>query len=270
MSAKAWSERLSRRALTGVPPKIYAYDLLSNTRTDYSSNYSLLNETVGIRSAGSKAGVSILAGPALNRAVGICLFATDGSTFAETCDSRYTDVRQWVTFNGDLYTGVQAADGTGRILHWLNGGMASPFAFEEVGATDAEVAYLTVLGNQMYVTTWGGGNSPNPLSTPSGLYVSPSNPTNASLTLSPTNPSNPWTKIWNVNNYEVDPVTATSLVGGAVESYQGQIYWGLMQIPLTGFLAFEEAHGMPPNTAATLTAIVNTARAIPIFRYKTT
>jgi hypothetical protein len=254
------------------PPKIYSFDLVSNTRADLSSNYpTYLNQTLGIRSAGSKGGLAILAGPALDPMLGICFFTTDGTNFREKCDSRYTDIRQWVTFNGDLYFGVQSAGGAGRILHWLSTDTSS-FNYEEVGATDAEVAYLTVdtPNNRMYVTTWGGANTgnPNPLATPTGLWVSPQTP--ASPPKLTSGDLNNWTKIWDTNDYEVDPVTGASLVGGAVQYYQGQIYWGLMQVPLTGFLAWERACMCMPTTQQTLTAIVNTTRPIPIFRYDPT
>jgi hypothetical protein len=118
------------------------------------------------------------------------------------------------------------------------------------------------LDNQIYVTTWGGANPPTPPNSPSGLWVcTPPEefPVN--------DPAPMCTELWNVTKYEVDPVTATSLVGGAVVAYQGDIYWGLMQVPLTGFLAHEEVYGMPKSIVDTLTAIADTTRAIPIFRY---
>lgn len=50
-------------------------------------------------------------------------------------------------------------------------------------------------------------------------------------------------------------------------SYQGKIYFGLMQVPFTGLLAHYTAyHSAPSGTLDVLLALVGTTRAIPIFR----
>ena len=53
----------------------------------------------------------------------------------------------------------EAQDKTGRVLHWI-GSPRNPFAFEEVAELETELSYMTVLGDQIYATTWGGGNAP--------------------------------------------------------------------------------------------------------------
>ena len=55
-------------------------------------------------------------------------------------------------------------------------------------------------------------------------------------------PERCWPKIWDTTLYEPDFVTGFSLIGGAVEAYNNQIYWGLMQIPSTGILSLQ--HGV--------------------------
>jgi hypothetical protein len=240
------------------PPKIYSYNLSSKKLTAQATVPGLTS-TLGIRSAGSLNGVVFLAGPSL-QGTGIYLFAysSAGAFLGSTQLSNYRDIRQWVVFNNNLYTGVQAADGTGRILHWI-GNQANPFQFEEVGQTDAEVSYLAVQGSRLYATTWGGANTPNRV--PSGLWVSP-----VETVLSP-NDLTGWQEIWNVNNYEVDPVTAATLLGGAIASYQGSLYFGLMQVPFTGALAHYAAYpSAPSGPLDKLLAIAGATRAIPIFR----
>src|ERR1700722_7609631 len=125
------------------PPKIYSYNLSSKKLTAQATVPGLTS-TLGIRSAGVLNGVVFLSGPRL-QGTGIYQFAysSAGAFLGSTQLSNYRDIRQWVVFNNNLYTGVQAADGTGRILHWI-GNQANPFQFEEVGQTDAQVSYLAV------------------------------------------------------------------------------------------------------------------------------
>lgn len=256
------------------PPQIYAYNVSSTQLVNHSADsvplQVALGHTLGLRSAGSIDSIVFLGGPSVDN-TGMYLFAfnTNGTYLGSQKFPNYLDIRQWIVTNGDLYTGVQAADGTGRVLRWT-GTLDSPFQFEEVGKTDAEVAYITVQNSRLYVTTWGGGNAPclepgqEPSvcqRAPSGVWVSPAESTLTNSDL------NNWQEVWTVNNYEVDPATAATLVGGAIESYKGKIYWGLMQVPFTGLLAHYTAYPNAPNgTADTLMALVNTTRPIPIFR----
>jgi hypothetical protein len=268
------------------PPKIYRYDIKLKKITEYSSAAGPnLNKTVGIRSAGSTSSIVILGGLSINRnaqtgfgAEGIYLFAfTPTGTFLGSMElTQYSDIRHWVTIGGELYTGVQAQDKTGRVLHWI-GSPSNPFAFEEVAALETEVANTTVLGDQIYVTTWGGGNAPN-FGIYSGLWVSPHSPVagdiaacdNGSGPGTGYDPTRCWHKIWDITLYEPDLVTGVTLLGGAVEAYNNQIYWGTMQIPHIGPTAHSQAYGYSQGSltaAQQKTLYVNTTRATPVFRY---
>lgn len=247
------------------PPKLYAYDLAQKKTADLSAAAQAgLNQTLGVRSAGSIGDIVFLAGPTLdNKGIYVFAFRSDGVFLGSRKLTAYNDIRQWVVMNGSLYTGVRkTSDKTGRVLRWT-GSVASPFEFEEVGRTDAEVAYLAVLNDKLYGTTWGGGNTGMQNPPPSGLWVSPpaiGGPLSSANLLQ-------WKKVWDVNQYETDPVTAASLVGGAVVAYGGSVYWGLMQVPLTGVLAHYIACPSAPRTAVEVVkSIVNTTRPIPIFR----
>jgi hypothetical protein len=244
------------------PPEIFSYDLGSKTLTAKSSAAPLLAATLGIRSAGALGNVVILAGPALPPQVGVNLFAFDsntGNSLGSTTLPDYTDIRQWVVYGDTLYTGVQYKDGT-RILRWT-GTPDNYFSFQEVGTLDAEAAYLVAHGDRLYATTWGGvltgGKSP------SGLWMGPQIPQSG---LTPANVDD-WQEVWQVNDYEPDSVTASTLVGGALASYQGQLYWGLMQVPITGALAHYAAYPDAPHaTLDVILSIIGTTRPIPIFR----
>jgi hypothetical protein len=269
-----------------------------------------LNKTVGIRSAGSTPSIVFLGGLSIVRpgypqlpcdpnnlandtcsggAEGIYLYAftPTGTFLASTELTQYSDIRRWVYTNGQLYAGVQAQDKTGRVLHWT-GTTQSPFQFEEVAEIESDVAYLTALGDQLYATTWAAGFSPSFLGcaadlpalgggTPtfcSGLWVSPHKPVKGDIAAcgngSGPDPTRCWRKIWDTTLYEPDPITRETLLGGAVEAYNNQIYWGTMQVPHNGPSAHQQAYGFSQSgwTADQRQALyVNTTRATPVFRY---
>jgi hypothetical protein len=153
-----------------------------------------------------------------------------------------------VLYDNVLYTGVQYKDGTGRILRWT-GGQGNYFSFDEVGKLDAEVAYLVAHNRHLYATTWGGALTGG--KSQSGLWKGPRIPSSG---LTSANLED-WQKIWQVSDYEPDPVTGSSLVGGALASYQGFLFWGLMQVPITGSPLRYAAYPSAPHT--TLDVIVS-------------
>ncbi len=292
------------------PPKIYHYDVSTKKVTEHSAPAQHnLNKTVGIRSAGSTPSIVFLAGLSIVRpgwpqlpcdpdnlandtcsggAEGIYLYAftPTGTYLGSTELTAYSDIRRWVYTNGQLYTGVQAQDKTGRVLHWI-GSTQNPFLFEEVAAIESDVAYITALGDQLYATTWAGGFSPIlgacaadlGSGTPtlcSGLWVSPHKPVHSDIAAcdngggpgSGPHPERCWRKIWDTTLYEPDPITRLTLLGGAVEAYNNQIYWGTMQVPSIGPSTHRQAYGNPSLTTAQRQALsVNTTRATPVFRY---
>jgi hypothetical protein len=243
-------------------------------------------------------------GPALF-ANSITLFAfTPAGTPKGSKRLPYTDIRKWVFANGHLYAGVQFPNGTGGVLHWV-GTPNAPFScpqgnlncdsgFEIVGKTDAEVANLTTLNGRLYATTWGGFNGPFSRKLPldpsycpyttgaiagsnclSGLWVSPAfHSTSNGTALSPADSEN-WKETWHVGQYEPDFATAFSIVGGAVEAYKGQIYWGTMQVPMTGYITHclldasidPKACSLNDATpAGALAALILTVRPTAVFR----
>jgi hypothetical protein len=132
--------------------------------------------------------------------------------------TQFSDVRSWVTLNVPapvdppvLYTGVQnrTAPFGGSILRWT-GTLKNPFTFVVVGNLDNEPAYLAATSNRLFATTWGGINSPNHLL--SGLWASPPI---APAGLTPAS-ADKWKELWRVDDYEADPVTARTLIGGAI------------------------------------------------------
>ena len=260
------------------PPHIYSYDLRKSAMVDRTPNDPLINQTMGFRSAGSSNGVAILAGPMLAPfnvvAPGINLFAFNARTGAylgSTTLPQYSDIRIWTKYYGVLYTGVQNSDGTGSVLRW-RGSLKHPFQFEVVGHLDNEAAYIQGHRGRIYATTWRNVNSrTSPLA---GLYMSPK------VTLyglsSPY--ASGWTKVWDVGQYEPDPITAAVTQGGALGEQGGYLYFGTLQVPFTaamGHMMFQAPTAMTAQQAAKsinvtelATTIINSQRAIAIFRYK--
>jgi hypothetical protein len=274
------------------PPKIFTYDKVTGTVTDRTPNDPLINQTLGFRSAGSINDLVILAGPALAQfgtlPAGVNLFAFRNSTgkyLGSTTLTQFSDIRSWITLSvpsqvdpNVLYTGVQnkpapvasSASATpavagGSILRWA-GTLKNPFKFSVVGNLDNEPAYLAASANQLFATTWGGINSPKHLL--SGLWVSPKI---GPAGLTPAN-TNSWKEVWRVDDYEADPVTAQTLLGGAIGFYNGQVYWGTMQVPLTGALAHYTAYPPMGTPSATdvATTIIDSTRPVAVFRCCTT
>jgi len=255
------------------PPQIYNYDVHTKTLTNITptsmqdpSNLDPL--TLGLRSAGSLSGVVILAGPTIaslpSPDAGINMFAynsTTGQFIGAQHYSQYIDIRSWLAVGSVLYAGVMNSDGTGSVLRWT-GNTSNPFQFENVGNLDLSAAYLVAHKGRIFATTWPGTFSGIPTTTPAGLWMSPAIPTGG---LTPANVAQ-WSKVWSATNYEPDPLTALSWPGGALSSYDGQLYWGLMQVPMTAALTHLVTYGIPLTPANIALAILGTERAIPIFR----
>ena len=258
------------------PPKIFSYNIATGQVTDRTPNDPLINQTLGLRSAGSMGDLVIIAGPALapfgQTPPGINLFAFQDSTGAYLGSKtlpQFSDIRLWTTLTVAarpdptyLYTGVQNADSTGSILKWT-GTVKNPFQFIVVGNLDAEPAYLAAFhGNRLFATTWGGLNSKTGKLT--GLWESPQIGANGLKSKN----AGQWKKVWNIGQYEADPVTAQSIVGGAVGSYNGSLYWGTMQVPLTGLAShyFVYPPSGIPTAGDVVASIVDTTRPVAIFQ----
>ncbi len=257
------------------PPRLFVYNSATNGLTDLTSRVlagggaALLTKTVGIRSAGNYGGVVFFAGlmQAANKATPVAMYAFNaatqqylGSYLFDGSDANhpyYNDIRQWHVINGQLFTGVgkpSSGVGGGAMLRWT-GTLAAPFSFVEVGHMQGEPAYFVAhTDGHIYVTTWGSAGKQYGMS----LYMSPV--LNQSTGLDATDADN-WTEVWNLKNYEVEP--SAIQVGGAIESFNGYLYFGTMQVPGTPLIAFATLY--PSGTINTTTEL-DTYRAISIFR----
>jgi hypothetical protein len=133
--------------------------------------------------------------------------------------------------------------------------------FTEVGLVGSDAAELALHDGRIFVSTW-----PNPPATTAGLHMSPSIPAGGF-----TAPAQPWGKVWDVTDYEPDPVTARTYGGGALQSYGGKLYWGTMHVPfvstLAHYRAYEASYGPGgPSPRQVLAMMLGTYRPITVFR----
>ena len=251
------------------PPEVYVYDTQTEVLANKTPDDPLIWETDGFRSAGRLNDVVILAGPVLagmgGQAPGINLFAfrTDtGEYLGSTQMLEYRDIRQWLVVGDHLYTAVlnvrERTPYSGSVLRWT-GDAFNPVQFDIVGRLDGEGAYLAEHEGRIFVSTW-----PDftmlPAPAPAGVLMSPPVPPEG---LPPSDAL--WTKVWSATDYERDPVTAMTYVGGALHSHDGYLYWGTMHIPMLGGMLHMMTYGLD-DPVEIVAAVLGSHRPISIFR----
>ena len=275
----------------GVPPTTPAGWLPTNV-------YPLLVGTAGLRSAatlpGSLSGnpprtpdMVMLAGPALQSTLGINLFVFNATTHAYIGSfslPQYSDIRQFVTYQGSTGSGIYTAvansasnpnSGTagGSVLLYSGvqdykttiGGTPVTTchncpAFTLVGLLPSEGAYIASHQGRLYITTWPG--KVNGVYQYAALVMGPRMPNNGRLPVS----TSLWPSLWKATDYEPDPVIAATYGGGALQSFGGHLYWGTMHVPFEATVAAWETYGAPTSSTATATLLGATQRAAAVFR----
>lgn len=242
------------------PTHVYMYDMRTRTLTEKTPADGRILVSLGLRSAGAHNGVVILGGPSLLGGIDLFAYNTGtGEYLGSTKLSSYNNIRKWVVAGGVMYTAVRDVDGSGHVLRWT-GNLADPFQFEEVGNLGSEGAELAVHEGRLFVSTW-----PYLQAVPvvlAGIYMSPVIPPGG-LTAAD---AGSWQKVWQSSDYEPDAVTAATYGGGALASYQGDLYWGTMHVPFVAALAHFNVYGAPENNFQAALTVLNTHRAITIFR----
>lgn len=244
------------------PPRIYVYNLEDNTVEDKSPPDLLFNQTIGIRSAGALDDVVIFGGPGLT---GVNLFAFNTETGDYIGSSTLpiqgaNNIRKWLAVDGVLYTAIGANDG-GMVLKWT-GDSVDPFQFEIVGELDSAGSEIALHDGRLFVSTWPGGGELPGGGNVAGLWMSPTIPTGGLTTADAEN----WEKVWEVTDYEPDPVTAATYGGGALASFDGKLYWGTMHVPMLSTIAHFGVYGYPGSSEEALISMLGTYRSISIFR----
>ncbi|MEO3819772.1 hypothetical protein [Plantactinospora sp. B24E8] len=255
------------------PPKVYLYHKPTRNLVDKTAAITRRSEadrqrflsTVGIRAAGSHRGVVLLGGPSV---LGLNLFAFDGASGAylgSTTLTGYGTVRHFLVADHTLYAGVGLGiDGQagGAVLRWT-GSRSRPFDFSLVASLPQQVADLVVHKGRMFVTTWPSIAGSADSTHTAGIWMSPWL-VNGGRGLTTTD-ATAWKQVWNVSQYEPDPVIAATYGLGGLASYNGNLYWGTMHVPLKATQAHTTRYPSE-SSEQNLAATKNTQRATSIFR----
>jgi hypothetical protein len=244
------------------PPEVWAYNTTTGTKTPKTPlTDPNIYFTVGLRAAGSFGNVVFLGGP--NFSNGVNLFAYNGATgqyIGSTALAEYNNIRKMLVYDGVLYLAFGSSTG-GAVLKWI-GSVEAPFQFETVGTLDSDAAEIVAHNGRIFVSTWPAMPGSGSVGSYSALYMSPVVPTGG-LTIAD---AEEWEKVFQITEYEPDPVTAYTVGGGGMASFGGYLYWSTMQVPGTGLAAFEKAYGEPADDIALYTAAFNTMRPTIVFR----
>jgi len=257
------------------PPEVWTYDTATHKSVNKSAEIRAkspedalrLSHTVGLRAAGTFGNVVLFGGPALEDTMN--MFAFDATTKAYLGSinfPNYGNIRTFLVAQNALYLGVgigKNGSAGGAVLRWT-GSTTDPFSFATVATLPVQAADLTVYGDRIAATSWpaAGATSPQMLA---GLWISP-NFADGAPGLNPEDAAN-WKPIWNALQYEPDRVVAATYGGGGIAAFGDYVYWGTMHVPMKSSMA--SANKYPPaDDAAAKTQMVNTQRAITIWRGK--
>ena len=259
------------------PPSVYVYDTTDDTLTDVSPNGltgypfdpRFVSNTLGIRSAGTLDHYVFFGGPAFTPTNSINLFLYDAATEAylgSALKPGYGNIRKWIEVDGVLYVAVgKGLDGA--VLRYT-GDPSNPgtrFNFEEVGLLDADGAEIALHDGRLFVNTWPSNFSSGDIA---GLWMSPVLPPTGLTTTDAPN----WTLVFSYDEYEPNTVTAYTYGGGALLSYDGDLYWGTMHVPFLATLAHLQVYGSlytsvtVPIEIGAIEAALGTQRTATIFR----
>jgi len=226
------------------PPMLYAYHTATDTLEDLTVGMGAdlveLAKVVGIRAAGSQDGVVLFAGPTVEGDVHMFAFQTDGTYIGASEFPDWIETRRFANLNGELYLGIGVGPIApnppgGMVVRW-DGDAADPFDFVPVTYLPGEqVAEIAEHNGRLAAGTWAIPQVAGPLGESSGVWISP-DPVDGVVDLA----DGPWTKFWEISDYEPNQVNSLVTGVGAMASYGGNLYWGTMHPP---FLAMAAHYG---------------------------
>jgi len=285
-SVSPYSPPLPARFGDFRPPQMFVYNKTTKVLTDITpkgpvtgtnplGQDTLLRTTLGLRAAVRLGNHVLFAGPGIGHGISMFIFRIDTKQLvAKTTKNEFINIRDFATYNDVVYTGVRNLLGGGSVLRYRGSipDITPPpppeelpdcnicFLFERVGDIDSEAANLAVHEGRLYTSTW-----PDPATAAmAGLWMSPVIPANG-LTRSQ---AGGWLKVWKADDYEPDPVIATSYAGGALASFGGYLYWGTLHVPFESLLAYINVYGPPANEDEFEILFQRTFRSLALFRGK--
>ncbi|MES1258609.1 MAG: hypothetical protein ABUS51_09265 [Acidobacteriota bacterium] len=260
------------------PPQIFVYDTTTHALTEKTPKLPvsasnplgldpIVYATRGFRGAVTIGNLVLIAGPSLLGGLNFLVFRADTLDYLGSATVPVFDnVRQMIVYNNQLYIPVGTNLQGGNVLRWDGNLQTLPqpctsclsLHLDVVGTFDGIGAFIAIHNGRFYVSTWPTGQ-PNVLA---ALYMSPPL-TQAGLTAGD---ANRWRKVWDASQYEPDPIIAASYAGGALQSFDGYLYWGTMHVPWFSTAIFLGVNGSPTTDQGWQNAIVNTFRTATLFR----
>jgi hypothetical protein len=282
LRGRGLTDEQARQVIAGLgdwrSPDLFTYDLDTDHLVKINDQVTgdgaaLLQRTVGIRSAGAIGDYVIFAGPdaassptGLFGAVNFFVFEDGNYLGAESVDG-LTNIRKWVEIDGALYTGVatapiQGETTRGQVLRFLGSDAQDPIQTEVVGKMTTAPSEFTSLNDRIYTTTWPVGRK----SAPAGVWLSPTlgdDGLNSS-------DGDDWSEVWNIADYEPDPVVQASTAVGAIEALDGHLFWGTMNVPFVGAFShgalYNTLYGHMPSQQEIILMLLGGHRASALFR----
>ncbi len=256
------------------PATIFSYDILANRFVDRTPDDPLIQQTLGMRAAGSSADIVYVGGPDLD--IGVNLFAYSAITGRYLGSKHFEDIisiRKWLYHEGVLYTTVGNTGGIGSVLRF-DADRASPdypFDYTIVGNLTGDGADLAVHDGRLFVSTW-----PNldrtfaGIPTPGGIWMSPPIPESGltEANADPTSGEEQWQQVFSYVEYDPDLVTVISTGMGALASFDGYLFFGPMHVPTGGVVAHQIVAALFGYEIDLVETLLNSSRAISIFRGK--
>ncbi|MFN0100791.1 MAG: hypothetical protein ACKV2U_01745 [Bryobacteraceae bacterium] len=267
-------------------PRIFVYNKTSAVLTDVTPKEppsplnpdgidSLVRKTVGFRSGTKLGNYVVFAGPGLIPGLNFFAFRISDKQFvAKHSNSLFNNVREFLTMGGQTYAGVQRYTLGGSVLKMqgplVDGSPLPPrstvdcrtcFSYELVGQIDNSAANIAEHAGRIYVATWPDLSGNAPLS---GIWMSPVVPAGGLTFMN----AYQWTKVWQADQFEPDPILAKGYSGGALRSFDGYLYWGTLHLPYSSTIAWVNEYGPPANEEEFKQLILYTFRTATIFRGK--
>lgn len=262
-------------------PSVYMLDVKDNSYRSIAPadmteiNFDRLNNTVGLRSAGQKAGVVILGGFG-KTLESVYTFSFNSATGDFLCSREFensNDVRKFTQNDShELYVGVSRTDGTGDIFRFT-GSLQDPCAFGLVANVPGNPAEVTFYHEKLLVSTWVTSSTLRDFSeaVPPFMMLSPAPvdhmPVYASreeLATASSGQEGKWTKLWGVESYEPDPVVAYSFGLSLCVVVDDWVYWGTLQYPLITVELYVQLY--PENFIDRREAMLKSHRGMSLFR----
>lgn len=250
-------------------PTAYMYDettgkVKSIARNLHGRHFSHLNNTFGLRAAGSRNGIVVFAGPSRSfKSVFMFAFFAPTGQFLDSKEyAGFIDVRKFTqSLDHMMYVGMSRSDGVGVVMRYV-GGIGNPLDFKVVGYVEGNPAELSFFQSHLMVGTWSsaGDLRPSRARLPASLLMSPG-PIDAV-----NDEALPWGEVWSIDEYEPDKVVASSYGVSVNVEFNGWLYWGTMQLPHGGSLAFDEAYGPASTNLTAFLRDVRTRRPTTLFR----